>query len=98
MQTQMTEQMIEKIVAAVIGPVPAPRQAYYLREALHHLVRLAQCEQALDAKRCSALASEVPSKSEAQRKSRAAARKLMTDLRSRQERLNFETKLAGYSD
>lgn len=86
-----TDEMIEKIIVAVAGPLPPPQQAYYLRQSLRHLVRLAQLEKAADVKRCVALATGTPVSADIKKRSRATTRKLFNQLRSRQGCLNFES-------
>jgi hypothetical protein len=90
-----TEEMIEKIVAAVAGTGPASRQSYFLRESLRHLVRIAQCERESDIKRCVALSLGETGNANARRISKAATRKLLTTLKSSQGRLDFQPRISG---
>jgi hypothetical protein len=88
-----TEEMIEKIIAAVIGPSPASKERYFLRESLRHLVRLGQLEKEADMKRCVALSLGTAARSNARRISKVATRKILSTLNSRQSRLDFQAKI-----
>jgi hypothetical protein len=90
-----TEEMIEKIVAAIVGPSPAPKQTYFLRESLRHLVRLAQLEKEADVKRCVALSVGAQENITVRKTSRAVTRKILTTLNSKQGRLDLQSKVTG---
>lgn len=85
---ETTELMIEKIVAAVAEPMATGRQTHYLRECLHHLVRMAKLEHS-KAKRDAPLAINVPATYSA-KKSKIATRQLLASLMTRQRKLDFE--------
>jgi hypothetical protein len=90
-----TEEMIEKIIVAIVGPGQAPKQTYFLRESLRHLVRLAQLEKEADVKRCVALSMGTQENITARKTSRAVTRKLLTTLNSKQGRLDLQSKVTG---
>jgi hypothetical protein len=90
-----TEEMIEKIVLAVVGTSEATRQRHFLRESLRHLVRLAQIEKEADVKRCVALSLGTPGPTNVRRVSKVATRKLLSTLNSKQGRLDFQPKIHG---
>jgi hypothetical protein len=88
-----TDEMIDEIVGAIIGPTISRKQAYYLRESLRHLIRLAKLEQSCDVKRCVALSVGAPAANDA-RQHKTAARKFLETFVSRQGRLNFESQVS----
>jgi hypothetical protein len=91
----MTEEMIEKIIVAVLGPGPTTRQSHYLRESLRHLVRMAQIEREADVKRCVALSIGMSQKPSAKKVNKAMTRKILTTFNSRQRRLDFQSDTPG---
>jgi hypothetical protein len=90
-----TEEMIEKIVAAVIGPNQAPKQSHFLRESLRHLIRVAQLEKEADVKRCVALSVGMHGNTNPNKASKIITRKILTAANSKQARLNFQAKTSG---
>lgn len=87
---QTTDQMIENMIVAIVGPLGSARQTYYLRTSLQLLMRTAKAEYAAEMKRSVALAVGDATTPEGKRKSRVVARKLLATLQSKQARLDFD--------
>jgi hypothetical protein len=65
-----TNQEIEKIVEASIGTYPTAREAYFMRESLRNLVRLANAELLFEMRRSVALATGTAKTAQRKRRSR----------------------------
>lgn len=72
-----TDQLIDHLVTAMAGQNAAGRQAYFIRESLYHLVRMAQSEYAADIKRSVALAVAPAVPAEGRRRSRLGLKKVL---------------------
>lgn len=84
------EKVIEDIVGALLGETATVQENYYGRELLRNLVRMARCEYAAEIRSTIMMMQDENHADPASReKSKRLAKKIISDIRSKQTKLNF---------